>query len=320
MPSPETAATTPSETTGAGGASVAWGLLRLARPTQWAKGVFVFIGPTYALADGASVDWLAVVAAFVAFGLAASGCYVVNDLADRVVDRAHPRKRRRPIASGLISPRLAVGYAVALYALSGAALLLVGAQERVWVALTLAVYVANVLGYSAGLKRVAILDVLLLALGFVLRVLGGCAAAGVHPSTWLLNVTFFVAMFLAFGKRLGERRTMEAAGADAAQARAVQQAYSSDLLRMAVVVTAVATLITYAGYVQTRDGAYDLGFNLLWITMLPATFGLLRAMTLLERGDYDDPTVLATRDRPFQLAAGLFGLVTLSLILLFRLI
>lgn len=296
------------------------GLIKLARPKQWIKGVFVFIGPTYALADGADVAVASVLAAFVAFGLAASGCYVLNDLADREADRVHPRKRKRPIASGVVAPKLAGVYAAALFGAAFLTLLFVTPEARVATAAAVAVYVLNVNLYSMGLKRVVMLDVLLLSLGFVLRTLGGCAAAGVEPSTWLLNVTLFVAMFLAFGKRLGERRTMAAAGADAHLARAAQRGYSDDLLRMAVVVTAVATLVTYAGYVQAREADYMRGFNLLWITMLPATFGLFRAMTLLERGDYDDPTVLATKDLAFQLSAALFVAMTFALILVFRLL
>ena len=133
----------------------------------------------------------------------------------------------------------------------------------------------------------------------------------VLPSTWLLNVTFFLAMFLAFGKRLGERRTM---GDAAANARSVQSDYSDAFLQMAVVVTAVTTLLTYAGYVQAREADYTWGLNLLWLTILPATYGMLRCIVLVDRGTYDDPTELATHDRPFQLAMGLFALVTVVLV------
>ncbi|MBL8759458.1 MAG: hypothetical protein JNK35_13635, partial [Phycisphaerae bacterium] len=146
--------------------------------------------------------------------------------------------------------------------------------------------------------------------GFVLRVLAGCAAVLVVPSTWLLNVTFFIAMFLAFGKRLGERRTM---GDDAAAARLVQAKYTDELLRMVVVVTGVATLLTYAGYIQSQEFGFTRGFNLLWLTMLPATYGLLRCIVLLERGDYDDPTELAAKDRAFQVAVVVFVGLTVGL-------
>jgi hypothetical protein len=119
-------------------------------------------------------------------------------------------------------------------------------------------------------------------------------------------------MFLAFGKRLGERRVM---GDKADQTRSVQLEYTDHLLRMVVVMTAVATLITYAGYVEAKAEDYTRGFNLLWLTMLPATFALLRCIVLVERGEYDDPTELASRDLPFQIAAGVFGLVTLGVML-----
>jgi 4-hydroxybenzoate polyprenyltransferase len=297
--------------------------LELARVKQWVKGGFVLIGPVYGLAVRDLPSGLAVLGAFLAFGFASSACYVHNDLRDRDADRAHPRKRHRPIASG----RVGVGPAYALFAFAiaaaAAALLLVPADHRAvaglgaraWLGICVGLYVVNVLAYSWRLKHVVVMDVISLALGFVLRVLGGCAAVMVEPSSWLLNVTFFVSMFLAFGKRLGERRTM---GGSAAAARGVQAAYTDDLLRMAVVVTGVATLLTYAQYVQSQAEHYTRGFNLLWLTMLPATYGLLRAMVKVETGVYDDPTELAARDRPFQLAVALFGLLTLALMGVFR--
>ncbi len=286
-------------------------LLKLARPTQWAKGAFVVVGPAYALAVGAEVAWVGVAGAVLAFGFAASSCYVINDLKDREADRAHPRKCRRPIASGAVSERQAVVFAMGLLGASMASVLLAAPGARWWLLAAVAVYMLNVTVYSLWLKHAAIIDVISLASGFVLRVLGGCAAAMVVPSSWLLNCIFFLSMFLAFGKRLGERRTL---GADAAAARGVQSVYTDDLLRMSVVVTAVATLITYAGYVQAHEEDYRRGFNLLWLTMLPATYGLLRCIVLLERGDYDDPTELAGHDRPFQLSVAIFSLITAALI------
>jgi decaprenyl-phosphate phosphoribosyltransferase len=305
-------------------------LIRLARPQQWAKGAFVVVGPIYAIANPGRAGpapvftWstaLAVAGAVLAFGFASSGCYVLNDLRDVEEDRAHPRKRLRPIASGLIPSSTARAFAAVLFVLAALSVGLAGIPDpgprnalhaAGWLALAVAVYVANTLLYSARLKHAAVIDVISLASGFVLRVLGGCAAASVTPSSWLLDVTFFISMFLAFGKRLGERRTL---GEGAEAARAVLSTYTDELLRMAVVVTGVATLVTYAGYVQDKGDRYQLGFNLLWLTMLPATYGLLRCIVLLERGEYDDPTELAARDRPFQLALALFLAITLAVML-----
>jgi decaprenyl-phosphate phosphoribosyltransferase len=294
-------------------------LVRLGRPQQWTKSAFVLIGPVYAWANGYAIPWLSVLGAVVAFSLASSACYVVNDILDREADRAHPRKRRRPIASGAVSARAGAILACVLLIAAAAALALVPfgggrPSDLAWVIGALGVYTLNTLAYSISLKRVVVLDVVSLAAGFVLRVLGGCAAAGVQPTSWLLNCTFFIAMFLAFGKRLGERRT----SGDAAAVRSVQSAYTDDLLRMTVVVTAVAALVSYAFYVQDHEEKFRMGFNLLWLTILPATYGLLRCIVLMERGEYDDPTELAARDRPFQLSAMLFGAITVALALLSR--
>jgi decaprenyl-phosphate phosphoribosyltransferase len=304
-------------------------LIRLLRLHQWVKGAFVLIGPVYAGAIFSGSGDIAVVAALVAFGLASSGCYIFNDMRDAEADRAHPRKRFRPIAAGQVGTGTAVGLMAALLVLSLAlpwvpmALNGVGLTRSPVATLagalalsaTLVLYIANTTLYSLVFKHRPIIDVMSLSLGFVLRVLGGCAAVMVEPSTWLLNVTLFLAMFLAFGKRLGERRSL---GDGATQARGVQSRYSDDLLRMVVVVTAVACLITYAGYVQAQSERYTWGFNLLWLTMLPATYGLLRALHLVERGEYDDPTQLAINDRPFQLASLLFAVLTVGLMVALR--
>jgi decaprenyl-phosphate phosphoribosyltransferase len=328
-PSQQTDSTTrlPAPPTGV----LAW--LKLLRPKQWFKSAFVLIGPLYGWRDTgrpfADVVLPGIIAA-VAFALVSSACYIVNDIVDAPRDRLHPRKKRRPIAAGVISPRSASILAGLLILVAAGCVALVplfghyftpgsttGDVALAGVAIALGLYALNVTAYSIALKRFIIADVMCLALGFVLRVLGGCAAAGVHPSSWLLNCTFFLAMFLAFGKRLGERRTM-GGSEGAAAVRGVQSAYTDELLRMSVVVTAVATLVTYAGYVQSRESAFTAGFNLLWLTTLPATFGMFRAIVLLERGTFDDPTELAAKDRAFQAAAMLFAAITAGLVLLMK--
>ncbi|MFT3683364.1 MAG: hypothetical protein QM783_00320 [Phycisphaerales bacterium] len=209
---------------------------------------------------------------------------------------------------------------------------LIGVQPefRFWTGAMLATYLLTTLAYSLWLKKRVIADVIGLAMGFVLRVLGGCAAVGIGPTTWLLTVTFFLSMFLAFGKRLGERRTL---GDAAGSARSVQDAYSDDTLRLAVMATGVVTLVTYAFYVIGQDAKYTFaighgaeaiaagtkegfGFNLMWLTVLPATYALLRCVVLLEQGRYDDPTELATADRPFQIAGAAFVVLAAGLMVL----
>lgn len=282
----------------------------------------MLIGPFYGMRDleargqDLATTALHALLAVVAFSLASSACYVINDIADRGADRLHPRKRTRPIASGAVSVRQAWAFAACLFA--GSALATLGLPMGVWAWFfaTLGVYAANVALYSARLKHVVIVDVMSLSLGFVLRVIAGCVAVGVAPSVWLLNVTLFLAMFLSFGKRLGERRTLsddEGSEHAAMLHRPVQRIYTGVMLQMFVVVTAVATLMTYAGYVQSwgEDHA-GVELNTLWPTVLAATYCLLRAIVLLEQGEYDDPTELATHDRPFQIGAVVFALLTLG--------
>ncbi len=295
-------------------------LLRLARPHQWVKAAFVLIGPLYGhvfMKGELLATLLAVGGAVLAFGFASSACYIVNDLKDVEADRAHPRKRTRPLASGAVTPGAALVLAGVLAGLSALSVVAIGLSGKSnaweaagWAGLCVGLYTANVICYSFYLKHKVIADVIALAMGFVLRVLGGCAAVMIEPSSWLLNVTLFIAMFLAFGKRLGERRTM---GDAVAQVRGVQAIYTPALLQMMVVVTGVATLMTYAGYVQAMAEKYHQGFNLLWLTMLPATYGLLRCIVLLEKGIFDDPTELARQDRAFQLSGLIFVLMTVML-------
>lgn len=300
--------------------------VRLARPKQWPKNIFVFIGPVYGLADKGG-DWkkvmLPAVVAAGAFALVSSACYVFNDIYDAEKDRLHPRKKFRPIASGLVKRREADAFLTLLLMVGFALVAFLDGSAQSWVGATLLMYAANTMMYSALLKRIVIADVMSLSAGFVLRVLAGCGAAAVMPSTWLLNCTLFLAMFLAFGKRLGERRVMAAAGVEASAARSVQSAYTDELLRMAVVVTGVATLVIYASYVQSRDAkvmaslshaGFTAGgwFNVLWLTMLPATYGLLRCIVLLERGRYDDPTELVAKDWPARVAGLGFAGITLG--------
>jgi 4-hydroxybenzoate polyprenyltransferase len=309
--------------------AAAW--FALVRPRQWTKNVFVLVGPAYGFAvDRAVVHWPHVALATLAFCLVSSACYIINDARDVEADGFHPRKRRRPLASGAIS----VGAASVLCAL----LFVAGGAIAAWLwqrgtgmgfAALLAAYAANVVLYSLGMKRVVVLDVISLAMGFVFRVLAGCVAAGVTPSAWLLNCTFFVSMFLAFGKRLGERRVLEG-GTAAEHAREVHSVYTDASLRMFVVVTGVACLLSYAGYIQAQsarligtlghaatstpgmpeDASRLLAALPLWLTLLPATYGLLRIIVLMDIGKFDDPTELVWRDRAAQAAIFVFAALT----------
>jgi decaprenyl-phosphate phosphoribosyltransferase len=306
-------------------------LVKLARPHQWAKSVFVLLGPLYGLraigggGSGGGVGGEVVsvrhllaqaLAAAAVFALCSSACYIFNDIQDIEKDRVHPRKRNRPLAAGHVPLGVAWAFMFTLFGGAAGLAFFVDAEHRGGLMLIAALYAANVIAYSAWLKHAVVADVISLSLGFVFRVIGGCVATAIAPSTWLLNVTLFLAMFLAFGKRLGERRTAAAAGYDASAARGVQAKYTDDLLRMSVVVTAVGTLLTYAGYVQGRESEFTFGLaplgvglgsmNWMWFSILPAMYGMLRAIVLLERGAHDDPTEMVVKDRALALAGVAF--------------
>lgn len=214
------------------------GLLKTMRPHQWAKNVFVLAPVIFAqeLFDVSKV--LGALAGFACFSLLASAVYVLNDVVDVEADRAHPVKKNRPIASGAVS----VGAArVAMVALAAIAL---GASWFIspWFLASLGGYLANNIAYSFGLKRVAYLDVLSIALGFELRVIAGSYAADVPPSLYLLLVTFLLATFLGLGKRMHELVQQERSGS--ASSRKVLERYSKRAVNVLLWITGSATIAT----------------------------------------------------------------------------
>jgi 4-hydroxybenzoate polyprenyltransferase len=217
-------------------------LIRLARPRDWAKSVFVLLPVPFAWRAGAVISLRDLAIGVLAFCATASAVYVMNDLRDAEADRAHPHKRTRPIASGTVPTRIAAPFGLALLAL-GFALAFATGHARV--AAYLAVYVATNLVYTLGAKQVPILDVFLLAAGFVLRVLTGCALVDAQPSNWLLTCSLWVALFLGFAKRRADfARGM------GAEDQPTRIGYSASFLDQAMSVAAGVTLMSYALYSQ----------------------------------------------------------------------
>src|ERR1017187_2633314 len=211
-------------------------------------------------------------AATAVFCLLAGAVYTINDLLDVEADRVHPIKRGRPIASGLVSEGAARAMAVVLVAVSLA--------TSYWLAPAMAlialVYFAENLAYSFKLKKVAFLDVGLIAFGFVLRVLAGGIGTDVHVSGYMLACTALLALFLGFGKR-----RQELALENAGKQRAALGAYTARSLTVALAVTGTATAVTYVAY--TLDPATRAAFNsnLLWLTAPFVTFGIIRFLLLV---------------------------------------
>lgn len=269
------------------------------RPHQWVKNLFVAAPLVFAkhLLDAGYLVRAAL--ATLIFCALSGAVYAFNDVRDVEADRAHPTKRHRPIAAGALSERGAMILAgvLAIFALAGGAVL--SWQFAVFAA----IYLANNLAYTLWLKRVAFLDVGLIATGFLLRVLAGAAAIGVPASTWLLTCTGLLAAFLGLGKRAHELAAAERAGRDAAATRASLAGYRAPVVRTAMVVLAVATTAAYVLYTLDEHTRGFFGTeDLVWTAPFCA-LGVVRfAWLALRPGGRDDgPTEAMLRDWPFLL-------------------
>jgi hypothetical protein len=261
------------------------------RPHQWVKNGFVLVGLVFGhgYADAVVREQAALL--FAAFCLASSGVYAMNDVLDREADRVHPKKRLRPVARGAVPAGRALAFAIAL-AIAG--LLLARWVSPVAMMLT-AFYVVLNLGYSAGLKHVAILDVFIIAAGFMLRILAGTLGLGIAPSHWLLLCGLMVTVFLGFAKRraemfaLGDKLQGKAGGkaggeAHVAAHRRVLEDYTPKLLDQMIAVSAAGTMIAYALYTVDAKTIAIQATDKLVYTVPFVLYGLFRYLHLLYRG------------------------------------
>ncbi|MDA0335979.1 MAG: decaprenyl-phosphate phosphoribosyltransferase [bacterium] len=282
-------------------------LLRSIRPRHWVKNAVVLAAVMFSehLLD---VDYLLrSLAAAGVFVLLSSAVYLINDLADIDADRLHPDKASRPIASGDLPRSVAITAAIALLmgGLSSAKLL------HADFALVALVYVALNLAYSLGLKRAALVDILMVATGFLLRAVGGAIVIEVDISTWFIACTFTLTLFLAAAKRRGELVRLDA---DAPLHRVSLGAYDVGFLDQIMSVLASATLLCYALYAMgVGEGGITASRQMQW-TIPFVLYGVLRYMYLVHRGVGDDPTALLWRDRALQVNLLLWGAVSMGLV------
>jgi decaprenyl-phosphate phosphoribosyltransferase len=274
--------------------SPARALLRLSRPQQWHKAAMLFAAPAAAGALESPVVVLRAAVAAVGFILLAVAIYAFNDIRDAPDDRRHPRKRLRPVASGALSPGLAAGFGV-IAALLGLAI--ASSLGLATFGLAMAYLVAQVL-YVCGLKHVAVVDLIIVALGFVLRAAAGGTATGLPVSHWFLLVSLFGAMFLVTGKRKAEH-----ASAGNAVSRPVLAAYPTSWLDQVMTVALLGTALSYGMWAFQYLG-HDVYRELLAISFLPFFTGLLRYALLVSTGRGEEPEHELFRDRVL-LVAGL---------------
>jgi 4-hydroxybenzoate polyprenyltransferase len=286
-------------------------LLRALRPRQWAKNVFVFAALVFAgrLSDHRAVGQ--VLGAFAVFCALSSAVYLLNDVRDVEADRAHPVKKRRAIAAGELAPgtALAVAAVLAAGALSGAFALSFG------FGLVAVGYLLLNLAYSLGLKRVVILDVMMVAAGFLLRAIAGATVIDVAISHWLVLCTGLLALFLGFVKRRQEL----VARREGAPTRAILKEYSLPFLDQMISIVTGATVVAYSLYAFSPEVAQKLGTQHLGLTIPFVLFGIFRYLYLVhQRGEGENPTAVVLTDPPLILDVVLWSVAVLVALYVWR--
>lgn len=256
--------------------------LRLLRPQQWVKNAFL-VAPLIFSKHLFSAEYLEItVLALIVFSLVSSSAYIINDIADREADRQHPIKKNRPIASGVISIPEAI---IALFCVF-LAIVVAGKDLNYRFQLSALIYFAMNLAYSFGLKKVILLDVFVIAAGFMLRVLAGAYAIAVLISPWLVLCTLFVSVFLAISKRRGE--LLLVTNTEGYSGRAVLQKYDLGLMDQLMTIAAAGMAISYALYTVADRTVTIFGTDNLIFTTVFVLFGIFRYLFLVREKKTDD--------------------------------
>ena len=282
-------------------------LIETLRPRQWTKNLVIFAGLIF---DGQFLQltpFLRVLLAALLFCLVSGVTYTINDLLDLDADKLHPQKRNRPLASGRLGKRTAIIFIIVLSAISLAGGYLLSPN----LALIFVAYTLLIMAYSLWLKKIMILDVLVIASGFVLRVLAGLSVITVaYFSPWLFVLTTLLAMYLAFGKRLAELKLLET---DAVNHRKTLDGYTVPLLNQYIMVILTAILITYTFYTFSAHPGQS---NYAMMLTLPfVVYGIFRYLYLIQSDlTTSSPEEVLLKDRPLQIAIALWGLSVIAII------
>ena len=288
--------------------SLAWPLIVSLRPHQWTKNLVVFAGLIFGqrLFDSTSV--IKAVSAFVLFCLMSGVVYLVNDIVDRRSDQQHPIKQRRPIASGALPLPVAFGAVIILGAVSLAGAAALGGAF----ALTAGSYLGLQVLYSGLLKHVVIVDVLTIAVGFVLRAVGGAVAVDVEISHWLLVCTILLALFIALAKR---RHEIVLLADGASEHRPILGEYSAYLLDQMIGVVTASTLIAYVFYTISPETVTKFGTESLGFTIPFPLYGIFRYLYLVRRREGGgSPADLLLTDRPLLACVAFWGIAVAIII------
>jgi 4-hydroxybenzoate polyprenyltransferase len=308
------------------GAAVLVELLREMRPKEWIKNIFIFAAIAFArnATTGAPL-WqdvgrlLIVTIAFVLFCMAASAIYLINDLVDIEKDRAHPKKRNRPLASGRLSPRVAKVTAVGLLliALPGAFVLDYSSgqslRQNFDFGLVLIAYVLiQGIAYSYYLKNVVILDIFTIAAGFVLRAVAGAMVLDIQITYWLLMCMGLLALFLGLAKRRAELVLLENG---AGEHRRILDEYSLPMLDQMISIITAATIIAYTLFTTSAETLPRRPFPIMLVTVPVVIYLIFRYLYLMyKHGEGGSPADLIIKDVPFIIAGGFWGVLVLAIL------
>lgn len=267
------------------------------RPQQWYKNILLFVGIVFSANYFNASMWLEAVLAFVFFCLLSSGEYLINDIIDRARDRRHPLKRKRPIASGELKVSYALFFAIILIVIA-----LLGSYFAINTPFFIfaAAYVLLVLLYSLALKHLVIADVLIIAIGFVLRAVAGCVAIGVFVSPWLIVCTLLFALLLVFGKRRGEIVGM---GGRAAARITGLSGYSVTMLDQLIGITTAAAIVSYLMY------SFFMGNYYMMLTVPSVVYGLFRYLFLVHQENFGGELERIFKDKPTLLNLAIWVLL-----------
>jgi 4-hydroxybenzoate polyprenyltransferase len=285
-------------------------LLKLARPKQWIKNLFVFAPVLF---SGHVFDpnyLLTAISAFIVFCLVSSSVYVINDIMDVESDRVHPKKKFRPIASGEVSIKQAIIYAVILLVPVAASFFF----ERTIFSFIILLYFITNLIYSLWIKSVVLLDVFFISFGFMLRVLGGAACISVVVSSWMILTTIFISLFLAISKRRGEL-SQAVNTENLERQRKVLKDYSVQYADELNTIAAAGTIISYALYTVSERTITTFGTDKLIYTTPFVIYGIFRYMYLIHQKNMgESPTTMVTKDIPIMLNVFLWFIVCIIII------
>lgn len=297
-------------------------LLKAMRPRQWVKNSFVFAAIAFSEnrlwqfwdRDVGPASLLRVIGAFVAFCMAASAIYLINDLVDIEKDRAHPKKRHRPFASGRLSPTVGAAAAATLILAVLPLAYILDPDFGFLAVLTTYIAVQGFL-YTYWLKNVVLMDILVLAAGFVLRAVGGAAVIDVLITPWLLLCMLLLALFLGIGKRRHELTLLESG---AGEHRRILQEYSVPMLDQMMSIVTASIIMAYSITAFLAPVAPQEPYPMLMVTIPFVIYAIFRYLYLIyQRGEGGAPDELILRDLPLAGSVILWGLTVLAVLLLF---